>query len=311
MNRSLVTAAIVLVLVLIFSMIRPSYLSYSNLGAMLRALSYPGIIAVGVALCLIGGTMDLSVGAVAGLAATISATLMTDGVAVPISLLAGVLTGALVGYINAQLILKLKLSTFIATLGMMFAVRGLIYRISKGYYVYPLPGVIAATGAAQPLGVSWSFLFLVLLLFIFQFLLERSVWGLSVRATGSDREIAFCTEVNVDRVQTQLHVLSGTLAAVAGLFIMAKIGGGEPTIGQGIELTVIASCAIGGVSLFGYAGSMSAVFLGLLFLQVVIAGVITSGVDPFLRPTIQGVIMIAAMIFDARESGRVFFRRTV
>lgn len=255
--------------------------------------------------------MDLSVGAVAGLAAVISATLMTRGISVPFSLAAGVLSGTAVGYINSLLVLKLKLSTFIATIGMMFMVRGVVYRISRGYYIYPLPNVIAEIGSARPLGISWSFLFFIVLLLVFQYLLDRSVWGLSIRATGSDREVAFCTEVQVDRIQTQLHVISGTLAAVAGIFTMFKIGGGEPTIGQGIELTVIASCAIGGVSLFGYEGSMAAVFLGLLFLQVVVSGAITSGVNPYLRPTLQGIIMIAAMVFDAHQSDQIFFRRTV
>jgi ribose transport system permease protein len=310
-NRTFVTILTILILTMLFGIVNPNYLSLKNLGAMLRALSYPGIIAAGVALCLIGGTMDLSVGAVAGFAAAVASTLMTKGLSVPVSLGAGVLSGSVVGYINSLLVLRLKLSTFIATIGMMFMVRGLVYRISRGYYIYPLPDIIATVGAARPLGVSWSFFFLLGLLLLFQYLLGRSVWGLSVRATGSDREVAFCTEVNADRVQTQLHVISGTLAAVAGLFIMCKIGGGEPTIGVGVELTVIASCAIGGVSLFGYEGSMLAVFLGLLFLQVVIAGIITSGVDPFLRPTAQGIIMLAAMVLDARESGKVFFRRAV
>jgi ribose transport system permease protein len=258
-----------------------------------------------------GGTMDLSVGAVAGLSAITASTLMTKGLSVPLALAAGLLSGVVIGYINSILVLKLRLTTFIATIGMMFMVRGVVYRISKGYYIYPLPDIISKIGSAQPLGISWSFWFFIALLVIFQVLLSKTVWGLSVKATGSDREVAYCTEINVNRVQTQLHVLSGTLAAIAGLFLMAKLGGGEPTIGTGIELVVIAACAIGGVSLFGYEGSMLAVFFGLLFLQVVVAGAITSGVNPYLRPTIQGVIMIAAMIFDARESGRIFFRRAV
>ena len=311
MPRSAVAAVIILVLMAIFGIIKPGYLSVNSLTAMLRAMSYPGIIAVGVALCLIGGTMDLSVGAVAGLSATIAATLMTKETPVILALAAGIASGAIIGYVNSVLILKLKLTTFIATIGTMFMVRGIVYWISKGYYVYPLPDVIARTGAAKPLGISWSFIFFIVLLIIFQYLLSRTVWGLCVKATGSDREVAYNTTVEVDKIQKQLHVLSGTLAAVAGLFIMCKIGGGQPTIGQGVELTVIAGCTIGGVSLFGFQGSMTAVFLGLLFLQVIIAGVITSGVDPFLQPTVQGIILIAAMVFDARESTQIFFRRTV
>ena len=311
MNRTLATAAVIAVLMLIFGIIKPNYLSTVSLLTMLRTLSYPGIIAIGVALCLMGGTMDLSVGAVAGLSATISATMMVKGLPVIPSLAAGVASGVFVGWVNSLLVLKLKLTTFIATIGMMFMLRGVIYFISRGYYIYPLPEVISKYGQARPLGISWSFIFFVILLVIAQYMLSKTVWGLTVKATGSDREVAFYTEVNVDRVQTQLHILSGTLAAIAGLFIMAKIGGGQPTIGTGIELTVIAACAIGGVSLFGYEGSMAAVFLGLLFIQVVIAGAITSGINPYLQPTVMGIIMIVAMIFDARESDGIFFRRSV
>lgn len=278
---------------------------------MLRTLAYPGIVAVGVALCLIGGTMDLSVGAVAGLSAALAARMMVSSYPIALALAVAVAAGALVGYVNALLVIKLRLTTFIATIGTMFAVRGLVYWISKGYYIYPLPSIISATGAAKPLGLSWAFVVFVALLAIFQWLLNETVWGLTVRATGSDREVAFCNEVDVDRVQTQLHVISGVLAAIAGLFFMCKIGGGQPTVGVGIELTIIAGCTIGGVSLFGYEGSMPAVFLGLLFLQVVLTGIITSGTHVYLQPTVKGVIMLAAMALDAKSSNQIFFRRTV
>lgn len=311
MSRTTIIGLTILALMLIFGLIQPHYLSGRSLATMLRLIAYPGIAAVGVAMCLIGGTMDLSVGAVAGLSSILAARLMFKGYPIAFSIAAAITASALVGYINTLLIVKLRLTTFIATIGTMFAVRGVVHWISKGYYVYPLPGAISAFGALRPLGLSWAFIAFVALLITFQWLLDKTVWGLTVRATGSDREVAFCTEVNVDRVQTQLHVISSILAGIAGLFLLCRIGGGQPSLGEGIELTVIAGCAIGGVSLFGYEGSMTAVFLGLLFLQAVLTGVITSGTDVYLQPTVKGAIMLAAMTLDAQHSNQIFFRRTV
>lgn len=311
MNRTVITLLVVVVLSLVFGFVQPNFVSQRNVLTMLRTISYPGIVCVGVALCLIGGTMDLSVGATAGLSATIASSLMLDGHPIWLGVAAALASGVLVGIINATLVLKLRLTTFIATIGMMFAVRGVIYWVSKGFFIYPIPSAVREFGEARPLGVSWAFVVFMALIAIGHYALDHTVWGLCVRATGSDREVARCTEVNVDRIQTQLHIVTSILASVAGLFYMCKIGGGQPTIGTGVELTVIASCVVGGVSLFGYEGSMIAVFLGLLFTQVVTSGVITSGVNVYLQPTAQGIILVAAMVLDARESTKTLFRRTV
>jgi len=255
--------------------------------------------------------MDLSVGATAGLSAAIASSMMVDGHPVWLSILVALISGAVVGTVNALMIIRLRLTTFIATIGMMFMVRGLIYWISKGFFIYPVPDVIREFGEAHPLGISWAFVVFGACLVAGHIALNHTVWGLCVRATGSDREVAQCTEVNVDRIQAQLHVLTSVLASVAGLFYMCRIGGGQPTVGQGVELTVIASCVVGGVSLFGYEGNMIAVFLGLLFLQVLLSGVNAVGISPYLQPTAQGIILVAAMVLDAREGNNIFFRRTV
>lgn len=312
MNRSVVISVTILALMIIFGLITPHFLSDVSLRTSLRLIAYPGIVAIGVGMGLIGGTIDLSVGATAGLTAVVAAKLMASGYSVIPSLAAGLAMGALVGIINAALIIKLGLSTFIATLGTTFAIRGVAYWLSRGYYIYPLPDIISTIGEARPLGLSWAFIVFVALLAVFQWLLSGTVWGLTVRATGSDREVASCTEVNVDRVQAQLHVIVSTLAAITGLLVMSRMGGALPTIGTGMELTAIAGCVIGGLSLFGYEGSMFAVFLGLVFLQVVLTGVITAGVNVLLQPTMKGAIMLAAMLLDVKQSNtKTFFRRVV
>ena len=311
MRRAIVTTIITLALALMFGVLNPGYLSKGSLLVILRTIAYPGIIAIGVALCLMGGTIDLSVGSVAGLAAVLAARLMTMDWPVWAAMAAALVMGAVVGSANAFMVLKLKLSTFMATLGMMFALRGVVYAISRGWYIYPLPNVVKEIGQAKPLGISWAFIIFIVLLVIVQWLLSRTVWGLSVKATGSDREVAFCNEVDVDKIQTHLHIIVSILAALAGLLVLCKMGGGDSSIGDGMQLVVIAGCVIGGVSLFGYEGSMPAVFIGLLFLKVVTMGVITSGVGVYLQATVQGIIMVAAMVVDARRKETTFFRRTV
>ena len=105
---------------------------------------------------------------------------------------AAVAIGIAVGCVNAALVIKFKLTTFVATIGTMFVARGIVYAISKGYYIYPLPDIVPEIGSARPLGLSWAFVVFAALLVAFQAVLDRTVWGLTVRATGRASASGVC-----------------------------------------------------------------------------------------------------------------------
>lgn len=294
-----VVAALIL-LVAFFFVIEPAFLSDRNVRAILRVVSFIGIIAVGQTILLVAGEFDLSVGSVAGLSAVVAAKLMTAmALAVPVALVGGVLVGALIGLVNGLIVVKFRIPAFIQTLGMLFIGQGLIQVVTNGSPVYPLPPEVGSTGIAQVIfGLGWSFVFFICLALVADFVLRRTVLGRNMYATGGNPEVARLVGINTDLYKIGAFIVVGSLAAVAGMFVMADLATGTTSIGSGWELTVIAGVVVGGVSLFGGAGTMAGGIVGVLLLQVVTSGLVVIGVNSNWQQIAVGVIMVLAVGLD-------------
>jgi ribose transport system permease protein len=292
---------VLVVLMLMFQALNPLFLSPLNIAGMLRATAYTGLVGAGMALCLISGTIDISVGATAGLASVVFSKLLVAGLPLVGSALAAVVVGLLAGSINSVTIVYFRVSPFIATISAMYILRGLANFASDGFSVYPLPPIVEKLGAQQPLGLSWALLVTICVLIVVAILLRATVWGLCLRAVGSDKESAECTEVPVKRIQSSALVITGGLAALSGVLVTGILGSGQAAVGTGWELNAIAACAIGGVSLFGYEGSMVGLFLGMMVIQVINNGIIMAGVSPELQTVVIGLILVGFVTVDVRR----------
>lgn len=288
-----------LVFTLVFFCLNQSFLGPNSVAAMLRAMTFVGIIAVGQTWLMIAGGIDLSVGSVAGLCAIVSSWLMkTQGLPVEAGLLAGLAVGFMAGLVNGLIVVRFGIPAFIATLGMLYVARGLNYLLCQGYPIYPIPDPLKDLGRAEPLGLSWAFVAFVLLAGIGDFALRRTVYGRMVYATGGNVEVARIAGINTAWVQIGCYMLTGAMAAVAGMLLMSQLNVGQPEIGVGWELDVIASVVIGGVSLFGGVGTVVGTFLGLLIMQVVRSGLVVTGVNTHWQTVAVGVIMVTAVGVD-------------
>ncbi|MBZ0229666.1 MAG: ABC transporter permease [Bauldia sp.] len=294
-----VVAALIL-LVAFFSFIEPAFISDRNIRAILRVVSFVGIIAIGQTMLLVVGEFDLSVGSVAGLSAVVAAKLMTAlALPVPLALFGGVMTGATIGLVNGLVVVRFRIPAFIQTLGMLFIGQGLIQVVTNGSPVYPLPPEVGATGMANVVfGLGWSFVFFVVAALVADFVLRRTVLGRNMYATGGNPEVARLVGINTDLYKIGTFIVVGMLAAVAGMFVMADLASGTTSIGSGWELNVIAGVVVGGVSLFGGAGTMAGGIVGILLLQVVTSGLVVIGVSSNWQQIAVGVIMVLAVGLD-------------
>ena len=293
---------VMMAMIVFFQIANPIFLSPINVATMLRALSYTGIIAVGMAICLISGIIDLSVGSTAALASVIFGTAIRDlNMSIAIAIILALIAGALVGIANSVIILKAKVTPFIATISMMFVIRGVANWISNGYNIYPLSDAVLNIGQTRPFGVSWTFVAFVIFAIIAYLVLQYTLLGLLFRAVGSDREVALCTEVDADRINVIGLIVISVLAAVSGIFISFMINAGSPTVGVGWEFMAITACAIGGVSLFGYHGTIFGLFCGLAVVQIIQNGIVMMGVNPYLQSTVVGTLLLIAIIIDVRR----------
>jgi ribose transport system permease protein len=288
-----------LLFIAVFYALNPVFLSAAFMTTMLRTMSFVGIIAIGQTLLLISGAFDLSVGSTAGLAAIICSYAMVKlNLPIPVAVLAGVGTGAIVGLINSFSVLKLGVPPFIATLGMLYIAKGITFLISKGYTIYPLPEAINRFGTTEPLGTSWSFVIFVVLAVLAHFVLSKTTYGRKLYAVGGNPEVAYLAGISPAVIQMSGFVLVGICASLGGILLMTRIVTGNPTIGLGWEMNVIAGVVIGGVSLFGGSGSIPGAVIGLLIMQVVTSGLVVVGVDPYWQTVSVGVIMVAAVAVD-------------
>ena len=301
-HRSEFTIALVLILLMAtFGAINPAFIRPANLAVMARGMSLLGIVTVGMALCMIGGMVDISVGATAGLAGALFA-MGAIRWEMPLVLAFIIPFVATIGFatMNCTLILKGKMNPFIVTIATMFVARGLISFTTSGLTIYPMPDGFAQFANAKPLGLSWLFIIFVAVVILGEITLH-TLWGWKLRAVGSNHEIARCTEVETTKVTYTTFVVIGACAGLAGLLGVMRMNGAQPLLGQGWEFQALAACAIGGVSIFGFEGSMIGVFLGLATMQVLTNGLVAVGMSPYLQMMAVGGALALAMYLDARR----------
>jgi len=283
-----------------FWLLEPAFLSARNIRAILSVVSFVGIIAIGQTILLVGGEFDLSVGSIAGLGAIAAARLMaTYGWPVPLAVAGGIMVGGCTGLVNGLVVVRLRIPAFIQTLGMLFIGQGLIQVITGGYPVYPLPDAVGDLGQTDVVfGLGWSFVFFIVAAVLADQALRRTVLGRNMYATGGSREVARLVGIDTDLYKIGAFVLTGMLASIAGMFVMADLASGTTSIGSGWELTVIAGVVVGGVSLFGGAGTMAGGLVGMLLLQVVQSGLVVVGVSANWQQIAVGVIMVVSVGLD-------------
>ena len=287
-------------LIAFFWLLEPAFLSERNIRAILNVVSFVGIIAIGQTILLVAGEFDLSVGSVAGLSAVVAAKLMTAAaLPVAIAILGGIGVGAFIGLLNGLIVVRLGIPAFIQTLGMLFIGQGLIQVVTGGYPVYPLPEAVNTIGGADlAFGLGWSFAFFIVAAIVADFVLRRTVLGRNIYATGGNQEVARLVGINTNAYKIGAFIVVGALAAIAGMFVMADLGSGGTSIGSGWELTVIAGVVVGGVSLFGGAGTVAGGVVGILMLKVVQSGLVVIGVNSNWQQIAVGVIMVMAVGLD-------------
>ncbi len=299
------------VLVLVFYACRPTFLARDNIVAILRFMSFVGIIAVGQTLLIIAGEIDISVGSVAGLGAIAAAHLMaTAGWPVAAAIGAALLACALVGALNGFLITRLGVPAFIATIGMLYMARGVKHLICGGFPIYPLPPWIGRVGPMEPLGTNWAFVVFIALVLVGDLVLRRTVYGRALYATGGNIEVARLAGINTFWIKMSAFITCSILAGLAGILLMAQLKSGDTTIGEGWELNVIAGVVVGGVSLLGGAGSMLGTLIGVTILFVVANGLVVINLNPHWQTVAIGLVMILAVMVDmARRTGKLDVRR--
>jgi ribose transport system permease protein len=281
----------------------PTFLQTENLYNVSLAFSFVGIMAVGEAFVMLSGGIDLSVGAVMGLAGVMAAGSLVQGAPLPLCLAYGAATGLLCGLVNGGLIVWGRIPSFIATLGMMSVARSLAYERTQGSLFSGFPPGFLWLGQGNvirwgSLGLSFPLAVLIACTLLAMVLLSRTAFGRYLYAVGGNEASARLSGVPISGVKLGAYALSGLLAAVAGVLQAAYIGAAQGQDGQGYELDVIAAVVIGGVSLVGGEGTALGAVLGAALMGVLRNGLVLRGEPAFRQILLIGVVIWLAAGVD-------------
>ena len=275
------------------------FLNAENFLLILKYSSIYGIAAVGAAVVIISGGIDLAPGAVIALAGVITGHLfVVDQWALAPSVGAGILVGLAAGLLTSLLVVIVKLPPFIATLGVMGITRGLAFIITEGQY-YDVSSKLAS--GFRPLGVPADWLAPIVMFamaIVFQILMTRFQWGRALFSIGGNETAALFSGIAIARIKASVYLVSGTLAALAGVVLVIVQGQGKADLATGYELDIIASAVVGGASLAGGRGSVMGAVVGTLIFGVLRNALPQIPGATFYDRLIVGIVVIVIVVAD-------------
>ena len=297
--------AILMSVIVIFSVISKTFLSLTNILGLLHTSVPLIIVAAGLALVVMTGKLDISIGSASFLSGAVGAILMTRlHVSPAIGLPVVIATGALCGTVNGVLCVYLRVNPLITTMGSMFVFRGMALQLTGSRAISVSQG-LRDFGNYRIGPVFVDILIAGFFLLLIHTLHTRTAFGRRVMAIGTNAETASKLGVRVREVSLVTFVISGLCAGIGGLFSVFQIGAVTNQMGSGLEFTAIAAIVIGGISLFGGDGAILPNYLlGVLTLGIIENGLNHIGASPYLYPFVRGGIILVAMYADSLKRSR-------
>lgn len=306
--RVLLSRQELVVLILLFivgafvSLQSNTFLTSNNLFNIARAFSWIAIAAFGESIVIIIGGIDLSVGAVMALAGLTSALCLQAGLPVSLAIMAGLMSGGVIGWVNGALVGRIKLPPFIVTLGTMSLARGLIFALTGGWPVRDLPSGFRLLGQYDLPFRAWFLPLPVLIMLgltvLVSLLLGQTVLGRYIYALGSSERALLISGIETTQIKVLVYTLCGLLAATGGLLMTARLGVAAPTAAVGYELDIIAAAIIGGASLSGGKGSIVGVLLGAAMIQMLRNSLVLLGFPAYWQIGAIGAMILIAILID-------------
>ena len=296
-QSSVFVVAVVLVVLMVFMTVSSDvFLTYNNLFNLFRSTSIYGVIAIGMTFVILTGGIDLSVGSVVGLTSILATMMIKNGQPIAVSIIIAMIVGILVGVINGIIIHYGRVPPFIATLGSMTVVRGLIKLVSDAKMITGLPKEFSDFALKATVGIPNLFWLWLAAILLSWFVLTRTIYGRNVYAIGSNEESARLSGISISRNIIYVYATSAFLSGLAGIMLASRLASGIPTAGTGYELDAIAATVVGGTALTGARGGVVGTFLGSILLATIRNGGVLLGINPFILEVIIGLLIVFAVI---------------
>lgn len=288
-------------LMIVITIINPSFLTTNNLLNLLLQVTANGFIAFGMTFVILTGGIDLSVGSSLALSSALAAGLIGGGLPVPVAIVLAICLGGLFGMLNGLLIAYGKLAPFIVTLATMTIFRGatLVYTngnpVTKGLSDSFL---FQFLGQGYIVGIPFPVILMFLVFVILAILLHKTAFGKAVYALGGNEKAAYISGIKLNKVKIIIYTISGMMASLSGLIITSRLSSAQPTAGASYEMDAIAAVVLGGTSLSGGKGRIWGALIGALIIGVLNNGLNIIGVSAFWQQVVKGIVILIAVLLD-------------
>lgn len=292
-----------IILVVIVSILNPSFLEPLNILNLLRQVAINALIAFGMTFVILTGGIDLSVGAILALSSALTAGMMVSGIDPILAIIIGCILGGLMGTVNGLFITKGKMAPFIATLATMTIFRGLTLVYTGGN---PITGLgdnylFQLFGRGYFLGIPVPAITMILTFVVLFIILHKTPFGRKTYAIGGNEKAALISGIKVPKVKIMIYSLSGMLAALAGAILTSRLNSAQPTAGTSYELDAIAAVVLGGTSLSGGKGRIFGTLIGALIIGTLNNGLNLLGVSSFYQMVVKGIVILIAVLLDRKK----------
>lgn len=290
----------VLLLCALLATLSDVFLTMNNILNVLRQTALLFLMASGLTLVILTAGLDLSIGANVALSACLAASVIKFTDSPLLGVATGIGCGSMIGLANGMLVTTLRIPSFIATYGMMWMLTGVTYYYMAGETIHGFPLLFRHLGSGYLFGVPMPVYVMVLFLLIGGLFAQRTIWGQQIYAIGSNPIAARLSGIPVERRLVLVYAVSGAMAGLASLIILARINSAQGDIGEDLTLPAIAAVLIGGTSLFGGSGTMAGTLIGALILTLVLNGMNLLQINSSWQPLVTGVIVLLAVWIDTR-----------
>ncbi len=286
-------------LIIIMSLLAPSFLTIDNLLSVTQQMSEFGVLALGVTVIIITSGIDLSVGSIAGLTTIVIAMSYGWSGSLVAAILLGILAGALCGAFNGVLIAKIGVPPILVTLGTMTFFNGIALVLSKGNAISDLPEEFYFVGQGYLFGniPVQTVIFLVLAI-LTSLLLSKTPWGRRVYAVGNNSVAAVFSGVQVDKVLLYVYIFAGIMAAISGWIISSRVSTARADLGAVYVMQSIAATVLGGTNIAGGSGTIFGTVIGVSVFAVLANGLNLIGVSPFAQNLLMGLALIVVLLIN-------------
>ena len=291
---------ILLLMVAVASLLAPNFLTVTNLFNVIRQVSIVAIIGCGMTFVILTGGIDLSVGAVVGLAGAVCAGVMIATESVFLGVLAALGVGIFCGILSGFFVAKCGIPPFIATLGLMTLFRGLVMIYTGGAPISARVDSFNVIGRGSFLGVPIPIIILALIYIIAYFILQQTQYGRNVYALGGNKEATRLSGISTVKTEWVVYIISGFLSAIAAVVLTARLGSAQALGGSGYELDAIAAVILGGTSLNGGSGFVLPTVAGALIIGIIDNTLTLLNVNPHMTVVVKGAVILLAVLVDKK-----------